>query len=59
MIHQAILSKVIFPADNPSVASLSGHGVRLRLAPPTDLISDPGHLRIAVHPLPVGAQEIK
>lgn len=36
---------VIFPADHPQVASISGHGVRLRLAPGE---GDPGQLRLAV-----------
>ena len=34
----------IFPADNPSVAVLSGHGVRLRLE--TGAAEPPGTLRI-------------
>jgi len=34
--------ETIFPADNPRVASLSGHGLRLRLAPQ----GDPGWIRM-------------
>jgi quercetin dioxygenase-like cupin family protein len=34
----------IFPAERPTIASLSGHGLRLRLAPGD---GDPGHLRLA------------
>ena len=41
--------ETIFPADDPQVASLSGHGLRLRLAPGE---GDPGHIRIAVPELP-------
>jgi uncharacterized protein YjlB len=40
--------ETIFPADNPTTASLSGHGVRLRLAPGE---GDPGRLRIPCHDL--------
>jgi uncharacterized protein YjlB len=35
--------ETIFPADDPQVASLSGHGLRLRLAPG----GDPGVIRMA------------
>jgi len=35
---------MIYPADNPAVAVLSGHGVRLRLD--QGLTAPPGHLRI-------------
>ena len=35
--------EVIFPAEDPEVASLSGHGLRLRLSPD---VSAPGHIRI-------------
>jgi quercetin dioxygenase-like cupin family protein len=41
--------ETIFPADDPQVASLSGHGLRLRLAPG---FGDPGHIRIPVDTLP-------
>jgi quercetin dioxygenase-like cupin family protein len=41
--------EAIFPADEPSVASLSGHGLRLRLAPGS---SGPGELRLPCHELP-------
>ena len=33
----------IFPAEEPRVATLSGHGLRLRLAPDG---GDPGHIRL-------------
>jgi quercetin dioxygenase-like cupin family protein len=36
--------ETIFPADDPQVASLSGHGLRLRLAPGE---GDPGVIRLA------------
>jgi quercetin dioxygenase-like cupin family protein len=36
--------ETIFPADDPQVASLSGHGLRLRLAPGD---GDPGVIRLA------------
>jgi quercetin dioxygenase-like cupin family protein len=36
--------EVIFPADEPQVATLCGHGMRLRLAPGA---GDPGTIRIA------------
>ena len=39
--------ETIFPADDPQVASLSGHGLRLRLAPGE---GDPGTLRLAGAP---------
>jgi quercetin dioxygenase-like cupin family protein len=39
--------ETIFPADAPQVASLSGHGLRLRLAPG---VGDPGVLRLAGTP---------
>ena len=39
--------ETIFPADDPRVASLSGHGLRLRLEPGQ---GDPGTLRIAGAP---------
>ena len=35
--------ETIFPADEPRTASLSGHGIRLRLAPG---VGDPGTLRL-------------
>ncbi len=35
---------VIFPAEEPTIASLSGHGLRLRLAP---VAGDPGVIRLA------------
>ena len=34
----------IFPADDPSVASFSGHGLRLRIEKGADV--PPGHIRI-------------
>ncbi|WP_293905209.1 hypothetical protein [Phenylobacterium sp.] len=40
--------ETIFPADEPTVASLSGHGLRLRLAPGG---GDPGTIRLACAPL--------
>ena len=44
--------ETIFPADDPQVASLSGHGLRLRLAPGS---GDPGHIRLPVaDPGPAG-----
>ncbi|QUJ76385.1 cupin domain-containing protein [Sulfitobacter albidus] len=36
--------ETIFPADDPSVASFSGHGIRLRIEKGAD--AAPGHLRI-------------
>ncbi|HEX7945524.1 MAG TPA: hypothetical protein VF495_12705 [Phenylobacterium sp.] len=39
--------ETIFPADEPRVASLSGHGLRLRLEP---LAGDPGVIRLAGPP---------
>jgi quercetin dioxygenase-like cupin family protein len=39
--------ETIFPADDPQVASLSGHGLRLRLAPGA---GDAGTLRLAGEP---------
>ncbi|HZZ70438.1 MAG TPA: hypothetical protein VFE18_19890, partial [Phenylobacterium sp.] len=39
--------ETIFPADDPQVASLSGHGLRLRLAPGE---GDPGVIRLAGAP---------
>jgi quercetin dioxygenase-like cupin family protein len=39
--------ETIFPADDPQVASLSGHGLRLRLAPGE---GDPGVIRLACSP---------
>lgn len=36
--------ETIFPAEDPSVASLSGYGMRLRLEPGD---GDPGHLRLS------------
>ena len=39
--------ETIFPADDPKVASLSGHGLRLRLAPGA---GDPGVIRLAGAP---------
>jgi len=41
--------EAIFPADEPSVASLSGHGLRLRLAPGS---GGPGALRLPCRNLP-------
>jgi quercetin dioxygenase-like cupin family protein len=40
--------ETIFPAEEPQVASLSGHGLRLRLAPG----GDPGVLRLTCRDLP-------
>src|SRR5476649_1802547 len=39
--------ETIFPADDPQVASLSGHGLRLRLAPGA---GDPGLILLACRP---------
>ena len=39
--------EAIFPADEPQVASLSGHGLRLRLEP---VAGDPGVIRLAGPP---------
>jgi len=43
--------EVIFPAEEPTTASLSGHGLRLRLAP---MGGDPGVIRLACKGLKVG-----
>jgi quercetin dioxygenase-like cupin family protein len=43
--------ETIFPAEEPRVASLSGHGLRIRLAPG----GDPGVIRLACRDLPQGA----
>jgi quercetin dioxygenase-like cupin family protein len=43
--------ETIFPAEEPQVASLSGHGLRLRLAPD----GDPGVIRLACRDLPDNA----
>ena len=44
--------EAIFPADDPKVASLSGHGLRIRLAPGT---GDAGHVRLpSTEPGPAG-----
>lgn len=40
--------ETIFPADDPQVASLSGHGLKLRLAPGP---GDPGVIRLAGAPV--------
>jgi quercetin dioxygenase-like cupin family protein len=40
--------ETIFPAEEPQVASLSGHGLRIRLAPG----GDPGVIRLACRDLP-------
>ena len=48
--------ETIFPADEPRVASLSGHGLRLRLAPGQ---GDPGWIRLPCQgPLPAQDQVI-
>jgi quercetin dioxygenase-like cupin family protein len=41
--------ETIFPADDPQVAVISGHGLRLRLAPGAGA---PGVIRLAADPLP-------
>jgi uncharacterized protein YjlB len=41
--------ETIFPADDPQVAVISGHGLRLRLAP---VGGDPGVIRLAAEPRP-------
>lgn len=41
--------ETIFPADDPQVAVISGHGLRLRLAPGR---GDPGVIRLAADPRP-------
>ncbi|HXA39605.1 MAG TPA: hypothetical protein VNW53_11435 [Phenylobacterium sp.] len=41
--------ETIFPADDPQVAVISGHGLRLRLAPGE---GDPGVIRLAADPRP-------
>ncbi|THD59915.1 hypothetical protein [Phenylobacterium sp.] len=41
--------ETIFPADDPKVAVISGHGLRLRLAPGN---GDPGAIRLAAQPRP-------
>ena len=41
--------ETIFPADDPQVAVISGHGLRLRLAPGA---GDPGVIRLAAEPRP-------
>ena len=41
--------ETIFPAEQPRVASLCGHGLRIRLAPGD---GDAGHLRLACNVLP-------
>jgi len=41
--------ETIFPADDPTTASLSGHGLRLRLAPGQ---GDPGLIRLPCETLP-------
>jgi quercetin dioxygenase-like cupin family protein len=43
--------EVIFPADEPKVASLSGHGLRIRLEPGA---GDAGLIRLQVAELPAG-----
>src|SRR4051812_12396669 len=44
--------ETIFPADEPRVASLSGHGLRLRLEP---VVGDPGAIRL---PGPAGTSRL-
>jgi len=46
--------EVIFPAEEPHTASLSGHGLRLRLAP---VGGDPGVIRLACADL--NAQDVR
>ncbi|HZZ30689.1 MAG TPA: hypothetical protein VFE10_01755 [Phenylobacterium sp.] len=41
--------ETIFPADDPQVAVISGHGLRLRLAPGA---GDPGVIRLGAEPRP-------
>jgi len=47
--------EAIFPADEPSVASLSGHGLRLRLAPGD---GGPGLIRLHHTDLPATAERV-
>jgi len=44
--------ETIFPAEEPQVASLSGHGLRVRLAPTG---GDPGVVRLVCRDLPESA----
>jgi catechol 2,3-dioxygenase-like lactoylglutathione lyase family enzyme len=47
--------ETIFPADDPKVASLSGHGLRLRLEPGG---ADPGWIRIPCNTPPPAADRV-
>jgi quercetin dioxygenase-like cupin family protein len=47
--------ETIFPADAPTTASLSGHGLRLRLAPGA---GDPGRIRLACAQAPPPGEEM-
>ena len=47
--------EVIFPADEPRVASLSGHGLRLRLAPGA---GDAGSIRLPCATLPPAGERV-
>ena len=47
--HLGFRIETIFPADDPTTASLSGHGLRLRLAPGD---GDPGLIRLPCEILP-------
>ncbi len=48
--------ETIFPAEDPQVASLSGHGLRLRLAPGE---GGPGVIRLPCHTLPEGSERVR
>lgn len=47
--------ETIFPAEEPTVASLSGHGLRIRLAPGS---GGPGVIRLACRDLPPVAERV-
>ncbi len=54
--HLGFRVETIFPAEEPTVASLSGHGLRLRLQPGS---GDPGHIRLGCDdPGPAGERRI-
>jgi quercetin dioxygenase-like cupin family protein len=48
--------ETIFPAEEPTTASLSGHGLRLRLAPEA---GDAGHIRLPCDTPPEGAGRVR
>jgi quercetin dioxygenase-like cupin family protein len=53
--HLGFRIETIFPADDPTTASLSGHGLRLRLAPGQ---GDPGLIRLPCETLPPQRERI-